>query len=204
MIVCEGSTEVGCIRAFDSLKFEAGETPVWSCATSYFCCSGGSDAKASAPKLQSLGYDVAILCDNDSEEQISVSDVARLEAGNIFVCQWDAGNATEHQLFGDMPWQHVPKLLETIASGRGMQVTSLVDLVLKDDRTKMLSLSTTPQYWPETAVVRRVLGDLAHKHDWFKRIDLAENVFRFALPLLPASCVTTSRLEALWLWLQCE
>lgn len=205
IVACEGSTEVGCLRALDSYKFEGGETPVWSLAASYFCCNGASDVKASAPKLRELGYEVAVFCDNDSPNQLNRSDVSTLEALGIYVCQWDAGNAIEHQLFIDMPWRYIPDLLEAIASGHDtMDLASLVDLVVKDQECKVLSLKANPRDWPESIILRRVLGSLAHKHSWFKRIDYAENVFKFALPLLSPSSTTISRVNALWAWMQRE
>ena len=205
IVVCEGPTEVGCLRALDSYKFETGDTPVWSLAASYFCGSGGGDVKTSAPKLKELGYDVAIFCDNDAPDQIGPADLARFEKAGIHVCHWDARNATEHQLFADMPWIQVPKLLETVASGHDtMELASLIDLVIKDQDCKALGLGADPSGWPESAILRGVLGKLAHQHSWFKRIDYAENVFQFSLPLLPSLSTTMERLEALWAWMQRE
>ena len=97
VIACEGLTEIGCLRAYDVYRFNKQSAPLWSLATSYFNCGSGGKIKGVCPKLITLGYRTAVLCDNDAPDQLSNDDVRRLRATGVHVCQWDTCNSTERQ-----------------------------------------------------------------------------------------------------------
>ncbi len=208
IIACEGLTEIGCLRAYDVYRFSAKDTqdtPVWSLATSYFDAHGGGKIKDICLRLLTLGYRTAALCDNDDQDHLSDEDVEALCDAGIHVCQWDAGNAIEHQLFHDLPWQHVPGLLTTIANNHDtLELATIIDRIRNDDRVAALGFGTDPDTWPESPALRKVMGDLAHEGGWIKRMDYAGEAFRYALPHLPDSTVLKSRLNTLWDWVQHE
>lgn len=205
IVACEGPTEMGCLRAYDQYRFKGGSTPVWSLATSYFNAGSGGQIKVVCPKLHALGYRTAAFCDNDAQDQLSGAEVARLRAAAIHVCQWDAGNSTERQLFHDLPWTHIPGLLTTIAdSHRTLDHATIIDCVIKEPRVIAQDLGTDPAAWPESPLLRQVMGELAHERSWIKSIGYAATIFYFALPLLPDTSVIKSRLGLLWDWVQHE
>jgi energy-coupling factor transporter ATP-binding protein EcfA2 len=211
IIACEGSTEVGCIRAYDIFRFKDNNPPVWSLATSYFDCGGAGNIKTICLKLIALGYETAVLCDNDAPQHLSDDQIAELRAAGAHICNWEKTNSTEHQLFVDMPWQHVPVLLKEISENHDtLKFSTMIDLIVKDRRLESQTLGNDPEKWPESGLLRRVIGDVAHKQSadgrqekgWIRRIDYAEEAFRFALPLLPQDCTIKTRLSALWDWMQ--
>lgn len=205
IVACEGATEIGCLRAYDRHRFARGSTPVWSLATSYFNAGSGSQIKVVCPKLQALGYRTAALCDNDAKEQLNPVEAAQLRTAGIHICQWDVGNSTERQLFHDLPWTYIPELLTKIASThKAPDYTTLIDSIIKDPRVAEQNLTVSPIVWPESAILRSVMGDLAHDRGWIKSISSASIVFDFALPLLPQPSVIISRLGLLWNWIQHE
>lgn len=207
IVACEGLTEVGCLRAYDNFRLDKRSAPVWSLATSYFNCSGASQIKIACPKLVRLGYQTAVLCDNDAPDQLRAEDVEQLRAIGIHVCQWELGNSTEHQLFADLPWEYIPQLLRVISENHDtLEYASLIDAIRKDPRVAGQDLAPDPADWPESAALRRVMGVLANerKRKWIKRIDYAEKAFRFALPHLPDESLLKTRLDALWKWIQNE
>jgi hypothetical protein len=205
IVVCEGATEIGCLRAYDNFRLERGDIPVWSLATAYFNASGGGYIKVVCPKLLSLGYRTAAFCDNDKADQINEEDARKLRQKGVHVCQWEIGNSTERQLFLDLPWPHVHELLSLIAKHHGtLELASITDLVRKDPRCVELDLEPALDQWSEAKVLREVIGDLVGKREWIKRINLAQCVFRFAIPHLPEDTVLKKRLGALWDWIQCE
>jgi putative ATP-dependent endonuclease of the OLD family len=205
IIACEGLTEIGCLRAYDQYRFKGGSTPVWSLATSYFNARSGGQIKVVCPKLHALGYRTAAFCDNDAQDQLSDAEVAQLRATGIHVCQWEANNSTERQLFHDLPWSHIPDLLTTIAdSHRTLDRATIIDCVIKDARLVAQTLGTDSAAWLERPLLRQVMGELAHERGWIKSIGSAANVFYFALPLLPGTSVIKSRLGLLWDWVQDE
>ena len=203
IIACEGPTEIGCLRAYDLYRLDRTSPPVWALATAYFNCSGGGRIAPACRQLVSLGYRTAALCDNDAPDQLSAEQVEGLRALGVHVCQWGDGNSTERQLFCDLPWSHIPTLLETISSNHDtITLATIIDRIIKDPRVVGQDLGTDPVTWIENPALREVMGDLAQKSDWIKRIDYAEVAFGFALPHLPDDTVIKSHLTALWDWVQ--
>ena len=203
IIACEGPTEIGCLRAYDLYRLDESNPPVWTLATAYFNCMGGGRIAEACRQLVGLGYRTAALCDNDAPDQLNAKQVEELRALGVHVCQWDDANFTERQLFGDLPWSRIPALLETICSNHDtIALASIVDRIIKDPRVAGQDLGTDPVTWAESPVIRQVLGDLAHRGGWIKRIDYAEAAFGFALPHLPDDTVIKSRLAVLWDWIQ--
>lgn len=205
IIACEGPTEIGCLRAYDIYRFDESDPPVWSLATSYFNCGGAGQIKVVCPQLIKLGYEAGVLCDNDAPEQLSADDLNHICAAGAHVCQWETGNSTEEQLFSDLPWRHIPVLLEVISDSHDtINLATIIDTISKDSRLVALNLAGDPSSWPDKPVLRQVMGKLAKDSNWIKRIDYAEKVFTFALPHLPDETVIKSRLNGLWLWIQDE
>ena len=205
IVACEGLTEIGCLRAYDIFRLDEDSAPVWSLATAYFNCGGASKIKMLCPKLVDLGYLTAVLCDNDAPEHLSAQDVAGLQGKGIHVCQWDNGNSTEHQLFHDLPWQHLPGLLTAISQNHDtLELATITDDIRTATASTGQDISAAPANWPESVALRQIIGNLARRRSWIKRIDYAEKAFQFALPLFPEDSVVKSRLNALWNWIQDE
>ena len=202
IIVCEGATEIGCLRAYDTYRFDKeNSSPVWSLATSYFDSGGTGNIKPVCRRLVDLSYKTAVLCDNDAPE-MSEEAVNQLSESGVHVCIWGRGNSTEKQLFQDIPWKDIPKLLSAIADAHDtLELDTIVDLIRKDTEQ---NLGTKPADWLESPGLRNVMGRLAHERGWIKRIDYAEEIFKFALPLLPDDTVLKKRLDKLWEWIQDE
>jgi hypothetical protein len=202
-VVCEGPTEIGCLRAYDLYRFDANNTPVWSLATAYLNCGGAGNIKSVAPKLAALGYRTAVLCDKDAPDQLGASDAEALKRGGILVAQWKEGNSTERQLFAELPWENVPALLLEIGQNHDTLTHDvIVDSIIKDSRVAALNLPATPESWPESPELRRAIGGLAHERGWIKRIDYARKAFQFALPSLSEDGMIKIRLASLWSWIQ--
>lgn len=203
IVGCEGPTEIGCLRAYDVYRFDEHNPPIWSLGTSYMDCGGASKIKPVCDQLLTLGYNIAILCDNDAPTQITLEDIQYLRNAGAHICHWDGGNSTENQLFADIPWQNIPRLLETICSCHDtLEFATVIDLIIKEPRVQQLRLGVNPALWPENQTLRQVMGDLAKRARWIKRISYAERVFRFALPCLTETSVIKTRLDALFTWVQ--
>lgn len=203
IIACEGPTEIGCLRAYDLYRLDQASPPVWTLATAYFNCGSGSGIAPVCPQLVRLGYRTAALCDNDAPDQLSAEQVEALRGLGVHVCQWDAGNSTERQLFCDLPWPHVPALLQGISVNHDtIELATIIDRIIKQPRVAGQNLGTDPAAWRESPVLRQVIGDLAHAGGWIKRIDYAEAAFGFALPHLPDNSAIKTRLAGLWDWVE--
>ena len=92
--------------------------------------------------------------------------------------------------FHDLPWAHIPGLLTTITTNhRTLDQATVIDCIIKDSRVAAQNLAADPAAWPESAILRQVMGDLAHDRQWIKSIGYAAHAFQFALPLLPGTSV---------------
>lgn len=203
IVCCEGPTEVGCLRAYDVYCFDKNNAPVWSLATSYLNCGSASRIKPVCEKLLVLGYHTALVCDNDAPTQITAADIQYLQDAGAHICQWDNGNSIECQLFVDLPWQNIPALLQTICDSHDtIEHATIIDSIVKEPRIQLQNLDNDPASWPESQLLRKVMGDLANSGAWIKRIDYAEKVFAFAFPHLSDASVIKSRLDALFSWIQ--
>jgi hypothetical protein len=56
IVACEGLTEIGLLRAYDTYRFDEKNATVWSLATTYFNCDGAPKIKPNAERLAALGY----------------------------------------------------------------------------------------------------------------------------------------------------
>lgn len=99
LIVCEGKTEIGFIRALDTY---------WAKTKSYRMAfkgigtadGGGDTIFTCANTLRSCGYGLCLLMDSDLPK--SESEKAALRQGGIAVFDWDQPNALEEQVFLNM------------------------------------------------------------------------------------------------------
>lgn len=203
IVVCEGATEVGLLRAYDLYRFDKKDPPVWSLSTAYFDCRGAQNVRRDADGLSDLGYRVAALCDNDAPNHLSEEDVSFLRSRGIHVTQWEKDKATEHQLASEMPWAMLPKLFEKIEEHHpSMTQATMLDCVVKIPTVAYLNLKPLASAWPDVPEIRGAIGDAAHNGKWIKRIATAQRVFEFALPHLPEQGMMMTRLAALWAWMQ--
>lgn len=208
IVVCEGPTEIGCLRAIDEFKAQS-STPVWTLSTAYFNAAGIGNVKSVALKLKELGYDVIVFCDNDTPDQFPLATVDELSRSNIQTVYWEQGKSIEIQLFAEIAWRCLPNLLEIVAKSKESSRSSLISSI----RSKITLLSESVDDWEDTPDLRLKLGNLAagktisgeidhSANAWFKRIDQSEAVFKYAITQLENSSTFMNRLNTIWSWIQ--
>lgn len=165
-----------------------------------------------ATDLNSLGYEVAILCDNDEPTQFSAADATDLEALGVKIFMWENDRSIEQQLFADLPWDFLDGLIEIAADAHDSK--SKYDLV-QAVQAQHSGLTDNPAEWSDSAPLREIIGKVAAgklpngassagKKGWFKRINSSEAVFAFAMPNLIATTPIREKLDLLWQWIQGE
>lgn len=208
IVVCEGPTEIGCLRALDELNAQS-STPVWSLSTAYFDAGGIGNVKNTALKLKELGYEVIVFCDNDTPDQYTQASIDELIGLNIRTICWESGKSIEMQLLSEIPWPSIHGFLEVVANANETTLSSLVTSI----KSKISQLPETVHEWIESADLRMKLGNLAsgktisgqndrNASAWFKRIDLSETVFKYAITQLSSSSIFKTRLDTIWNWIQ--
>lgn len=211
IIVCEGATEIGLLRALDSLKSQGNSIPVWTLNTAYYNAGGIGGVKAASIALKELGYEVGVLCDNDAPTSFTTTDMELLTTLEIPIFIWEEGNSTEKQFFQDLKWEHLENVINTIAENHDSKdLESLKNAVT----TKVPNTPLAINQWPDTVTFRSALGDISSgkktngesdgKKAWFKRIDYAEELFKVSIPHLIINSHMSQQLENLWIWVQRE
>jgi putative ATP-dependent endonuclease of the OLD family len=212
IIVCEGATEIGCLRALDQCKIKDDDgIPVWTLNTAYFNAGGIGNIKKNAIALNNLGYKVAVFCDNDEPDQFSGKDKLELENVGIKVICWDEGNSIEQQLFFDLKWLCVLGFFDELSKIHDSKDKMAL---IQSVQSKMDGLKDDYATWIESDDLRKTIGIVAagknqngiqdSKKAWFKRINYAEAVFRYAIPQLISKKTMMKSLDALWGWVQSE
>jgi len=167
IIVCEGATEIGICRALNSFRTQKGKKNA-SFLGVRFADGTGSNIINYCEGFKKSGFDVCLFCDSDDDGINSKKD--KLKYAGIEVVDCEQGNTIENQVFKDLPWNEIKKLI------------SYIERKLSEEAIKesVNSRCTEPlkTNWQKTDSVakRNALGDTAKNKDigWFKRIDHGE------------------------------
>lgn len=109
VIVCEGKTEVGLLRAFDSYLVDKGIGRFAHFGVTAIPGGGGDNFFQLALLLHECGYDVSILMDSDIPEEETKKQQMREK--HIPVFDWESGYAIEEQIFHDVSLGCIDDLL---------------------------------------------------------------------------------------------
>ena len=180
IIVCEGKTEIGLLRAIDTIRSViSGERFAYHGV----CCAlggGGEKFFDLAYLLKGCGYDVCILMDSDipEEEQKKSEAIAR----GIQVFSWDDGNAIEEQVFSDCSIDGINKLLQLAIEHKSFDhvkakiVASFLGTEFPftfNDEGEQVTVNEDISFED-----KKKIGTVAKhkKSEWYKRIDLGEKL----------------------------
>lgn len=167
IIVCEGATEVGICRALDKYRQNKSQQLMSFNDCAYVDGTGHSLVER-ATELSQAGLKVALLCDSDDPQvNDSKSDLIENDI-NIFDCELD--NSIEQQIFDNLPWEAVKKLINYAKEVHKKNEDEIIDSV------KSRYTGDFPTSWldSDTDAMRKAIGITAKKKDWFKRIDHGE------------------------------
>jgi len=170
VIICEGKTEIGICRALDAYRKKRNINSM-----SYHKCGyadgGGSSFTKRAIKLKHLNKSVCVFCDSDNDNELSPSKSELKEAGiEIFDC--DEGKAIEQQVFQDLPWDGIKKLIDYVIKEKNIY----------EDQLKQSIKSKYEGNFPDdfknsdTPEMRQAMGKVSKKAGWFKRTDQGEKL----------------------------
>lgn len=172
LIVCEGKTEIGFIRALDTY---------WAKTKSYRMAfkgigtadGGGDTIFTCVNTLRSCGYEVCLLMDadlpKDDEKKAALKEIG------IAVFDWDKPNALEEQVFYDVPTDVATKIINIAVTEHGMDsvksrlTSEEIPFEVADDEIRLVAMTPDAQ---------KKIGEIAKrkKVEWYKRIDLGEQL----------------------------
>lgn len=174
IIVCEGKTEIGLLRALDRhlMQTENVRFSYYGVGTAF---GGGGDKMFKFAKLlKKCGYEVSILMDSDEKTLETKKDIARSEGIKIF--DWTEGFSVENQIFSDAPIDAINKLLSLAVQNKTIQhVTAKLKDVDCSGKILISSESVSVAEDVDESILETI-GEISKKSEWFKRIDLGESV----------------------------
>lgn len=170
LIVCEGSTEIGFVRALDHFLYKKYKYRM------AFQGIGVADGKGEnifkySKILYDCGYDVCILMDSDLPEKEKDKKVFR--KNGIFVFDWEQGNALEEQVFQDSTITTIDDLVNIAACEKGYESVSTkinnLGIVFPISMDKIVIPPITDEQ-------KKKIGTTSKKSGWLKRISLGEKM----------------------------
>lgn len=206
VLVVEGKTEEGICRVLLE-KWDEGMRASGRLVSSgygFALCQGGGGALAceKAEELQSLGYEVALLVDNDDES--IRKRVADLGTNGVRVITWSEGMDTEHMATSLMCLRTLLGLLTFVSTDMDEEI------VLRDLHSNGLSAATTDfelAHWENQNLehARKVVADAATRKDlpgkdrgrksWFKSVERGKALGEWLLGNDPGGLVEIVRNE---------
>jgi hypothetical protein len=172
IVVCEGATEIGILRGVGGTAWSAGRKAPPSHVGAFYADGNGNQTKARALGFAELGYPCLVLADSDVE----VDPRNELAAVGVPIVRWCDGTSIEERLFFDLPTTALQGLLELAASGLGLQ--SIEDQLASRAPGFVTGCSSIQELLNsnDEIALRLAAGQAAKAKDWFKRIDLGEQV----------------------------
>lgn len=170
LIVCEGKTEIGFVRAFDE-HIASTEGFRMACNGVGTADGGGSSTFKCADALHNCGYDVCILMDSDKNSEDA--DKQRMRSIGVPVFDWNKPNAFEEQCFSELPMPGIQDALRLAIDEKGADTiaahldSSSIPYQRNGDEIVLSDLS------PEQC---SALGKAAKDNNWYKLIGLGEQL----------------------------
>ena len=185
VIVAEGRTEIGYVRAMASLWNSSRGIPVAHRGTTIMD-GGGSQAARRAIGLARLGYQTALFVDSDIplNPQLTLAS----EAG-VRVIQWAGSVSTEERIAHDIPDEDLERLVrlaielvedqEAVLSAIGAQLPAWMCPLETPDVLSWVSPAAPVD------VIREAIGRAAKKKKWFKGIEQGQRLGGLVGELIP-------------------
>lgn len=178
VLVCEGATEIGFLRGFDSFLVSKGRKSLFARGIA-LVDGGGSSMHQRANAFAKKGYRTAIFRDDDVKIDIEQEDEFLENAGSVFSCS--KGKSIEDHIFAELNEQDVLLLVQKAISFKGRelidaQLGTATKGILSSDK---LTIENVEGYRSELAKAAK------SKNSWFKSISEMEEVsFEIVFPKL--------------------
>ena len=181
IIVCEGRTEIGFIRAFD--KYIAKTHGYRMAHKGIGMADGNGDSIfTSASVLKNCGYDVCILMDSDKDDKDGTAEKKRQAKGNgIPVFDWAQPNSIEEQFFQELPLSAIQEAIQIAVNEKGFgPVSSALSScsIPTNEIDGCITMGTL------SGEQRKAIGKIAKDNDWYKQIRPGEQLSEVVLNYL--------------------
>ena len=196
IIVCEGKTEIGILRAFEELAIKKGNNP--------FAYNGvalmngnGSESSNIAVKMSELGYQVSLFCDSDVE---LIPTTEELIEKRINIFQWSDNYNIEQRILLDIPNETIKKILEFFVEMIGEESMKSI-FSINFDTNEIPRFLLTPFNTEQKLKLAEIIND----KDLIKNISNAEaigNIIFSDYDLLDKRTDFIAKLEQILSWIK--
>lgn len=163
LIICEGKTECGFLRAMDSWNEKRCGANFSTNGVVVVDAGGGNKMYTYAIELKRMGYDVCVFADNDVHKELSDKINAASEASiPLFLCR--EGHCLEKEIITSVSWNAVISLTQCDENNFPTH-----NIELSDDRKARISNATSEE---ERQTIREeiIIEATKKNHEWFKHI----------------------------------
>ena len=170
VIVCEGATEVGFCRALNNKRLIDGKDNI-SLKGVRLVDGTGSAFINYCKDFVECGYEVCGFCDSDDT---NINDKKQgLKDIGVTIIDCEDENAIENQMFKELPWNAIQEMvhyaieLKTLSSIKDSVDAKFIEIYEGELNQWIIA---------EDAKMRIVLGIVALRKEWFKRMDHGEKI----------------------------
>lgn len=178
VIVCEGKTEVGVLRAFDSFLMEKGIGRFAHYGVTAIPGGGGDNFFQVALLLYECGYEVAILMDSDIPEEETQKQLMRDKGIPVF--DWEPDFAIEEQIFKDVSLECIDDLLAIAVEEHSFdKVIANFNRFFKPDEIPCSVENEELTVYEDISTEERVMIGKVAKHkrsEWYKNTSKGEMI----------------------------
>jgi hypothetical protein len=171
VIVCEGATEHGFLRALDEIRSPL--KPSFA-LQGVIAVDGRGNPQAAdiADHLATLGHGVLLFLDGD--KKLDVNAAGALKSKSVQIFEWQNDAATEDRIFLDLSWDGV-KAVISLVLGWYTEESIRDSINARCDRLGISRLAdlTLPSAL-DTIPLRNAFAVTAKEKDWFKQVSKGE------------------------------
>ncbi len=175
VIVCEGQTEVGLLRAYEkSVIDKHGDTFSFAYNKTAIVNGEGTSASQHAYDLALHDYRVCLFVDSDRLDEWKVAEDKIVES-SISIIRWENTNNTEMQLFSELPQKMIEAVIGIAATQCNLTDESILDSINSKLVTKLGALGEIESYpQRELPALWKSIASSAKSNSWFKNITAGE------------------------------
>ena len=197
VICCEGSTEVGIVRAFDNHLLSSEGLGLTALGIVYVNCQGGDKFYKDAIHLKKRGIDACVMADDDTNKDLEKAKKAA-EKYKVDGVLCDKGKAIEDMLFLYLPWRAVLDMIKYAEKIHGDK--AIFPILTYSDYSEIEVIKDDKQMH----LVRQVCATKAKEGSWYKRIDHGEflgSVWIDNITLLDINCGLVKEYNEMMNWI---
>lgn len=172
VIICEGATEIGICRAMDKWR-KRESRDLMSFKDCAYVDGTGNTIVQRVDEINKVGLKTALFCDSDLTKINEKKDRWKADQISIFDCEDTL--CLEQQVFKDLPWDAIKKLIEYVVSN---QKDGQLEPVRQSVSQKFTSDSSFPSDWQntDTEKIRDAMASasIVKDNEWFKAIHHGE------------------------------